>query len=122
MSIGSTTFLIQNTDFIYEYLSLFLKTVRLKVLEKFFKFDEYEQNEEMFENYMMFLGATLGVKKNIIGFLARLATCFLCLNCFFSILMCLFLFECFMYYALPCFVFSVLTYYALFSIKKRIFE
>lgn len=122
ISIGSITFLIQNTDFIYEYLSLFLRTLKIKSLENFFKFAHYEQNSSSFENYISFLGSVFGVKNNFFGFLCRLLTCFLCLNCFLSLVLSFFIFESFILYIFPCFVGAVLIYLFLFLTKKKIFE
>jgi len=120
ISIGCIVFLIQQTDFVYEYSSMLLRILKLKKVSAFFKFDQYE-NSNSFENYIMFIGAVCGVKKNIAGFLSRLITCFLCLNCFLSFLAGLFITKNIML-IMPCFLISVMAFYTLFLIKRSVFK
>jgi hypothetical protein len=120
ISIGCVVFLIQQTDFVYEYSSMFLKTLNLKKVSAFLKFDQYE-NSNSFENYIMFIGAVCGVKKNIVGFLSRLITCFLCLNCFLSFLAGLLITKNIML-IMPGFLISVVVFYTLFLIKRSVFK
>lgn len=120
ITIGSIVFLIQQTDFIYEYLSLFLNLIRFKEIGVLLKFDSY-QNSNGFENYIMFIGSVYGVKNNVIGFFCRLLTCFICLNCVASIFSVLAITNQIIY-VFPCFIISILVYYMLFSIKKSIFS
>jgi hypothetical protein len=120
ISIGCVVFLVQQTDFVYEYSSMFLKTLNLKKVSAFLKFDQYE-NSNSFENYIMFIGAVCGVKKNIVGFLSRLITCFLCLNCFFSFLAGLLITKNIML-IMPSFLISVVVFYILFLIKRSVFK
>ena len=120
ISIGCVVFLIQQTDFIYEYCSMLLKICNLKKVSAFLKFDQYE-NSNSFENYIMFIGAVCGVKKNIVGFVSRLATCFLCLNCFLSFLAGLLITKSIIL-IMPSFLISVIVFYALFLIKRSVFK
>jgi hypothetical protein len=120
ISIGCIVFLIQQTDFIYEYASLFLKLTNFKEVGKFLKFDTYE-NSNGFENYIMFIGSVYGVKNNIIGFISRLITCFLCLNCLLSVLAGLLITKNIMI-IMPCFLISVIVFYILFLIKRSVFK
>jgi hypothetical protein len=118
ISIGCIVFLIQQTDFIYEYTSMFSNLFRIKYLQN--KFKTYE-NSNNYENYISFVGSVHGVKKNITGFICRLATCFICLNCFLSLFSVLLITKSIIL-ALPCFFFSVLVFYILFIIKKHVFS
>ena len=118
ISIGCIVFLIQQTDFIYEYTSLFSNLFRIKYLQN--KFKTYE-NSNNYENYISFVGSVYGVKKNITGFICRLATCFICLNCFLSLFSVLLITKSTIL-VLPCFFFSVLVFYILFVIKKHVFS
>ena len=120
ISIGCVVFLIQQTNFIYEYASLFLKLINFQEIGRVLKFDTYE-NSSGFENYIMFIGSVYGVKNNIIGFFSRLITCFICLSCLLSILSVLFITKS-VVLIFPCFLFSIITYYILFSIKKSVFS
>jgi hypothetical protein len=120
ISIGCVVFLVQQTDFVYEYCSMLLRILRLKKISAFLKFDQYE-NSNSFENYIMFIGAVCGVKKNIVGFLSRLITCFLCLNCFFSFLAGLLITKNIML-IMPSFLISVVVFYILFLIKRSVFK
>jgi hypothetical protein len=120
ISIGCIVFLIQQTDFVYEYASMFLRILKLKKVSAFLKFDQYE-NSNSFENYIMFIGAVCGIKKNIVGFFSRLITCFLCLNCFLSFLAGL-LFTKNIMFIMPGFLISVVVFYTLFLIKRSVFK
>ena len=120
ISIGCIVFLVQQTDFAYEYASMFLKILKLKKVSAFLKFDQYE-NSNSFENYIMFIGAVCGVKKNILGFASRLITCFLCLNCFLSFLSGLLITKSIML-IMPSFLISVVIFYILFLIKRSVFK
>jgi hypothetical protein len=120
ISIGCIVFLIQQTDFVYEYASLFLKLTKLKRISNAFQFNTYE-NSNSFPNYIIFLASIYGVKKNAFGFMCRLLSCFICLNCFISVLSVLLITKgAIMIF--PCFFLSILTFYILFSIKKSIFS
>ena len=121
ISIGSIVFLIQQTDFIYEYGSLLSRVFKIKILDKYLKFEQYEKNSINFENYIIFLGSVYGVKKNTIGFICRLLTCFICLNCFLSVI-CIIILTHNLMYIFPCFFISILIFYILFSIKRSIFS
>jgi hypothetical protein len=120
ISIGCIVFLVQQTDFVYEYCSMLLRILRLKRISTFLKFDQYE-NSNSFENYIMFIGAVCGVKKNIVGFFSRLVTCFLCLNCFLSFLSGLLITKSIML-IMPGFLISVVVFYILFLIKRSVFK
>jgi hypothetical protein len=121
ISVGSFVFLLQQTDFLYEYGSLFTKTFRLKNIDSFLKFEYYEKNSSQFQNYISFLGSIYGIKKNFIGFLCRLLSCFICLNCFLSLALVIILYKN-IYLIFPCFVISVLIYFILFYIMRKIYE
>jgi hypothetical protein len=120
ISIGCIVFLVQQTDFVYEYSSTLLKILKLKKVSAFLKFDQYE-NSNSFENYIMFIGAVCGVKKNIVGFFSRLITCFICLNCFLSFLAGLLITKDVML-IMPSFLISVVVFYTLFLIKRSVFK
>jgi hypothetical protein len=120
ISIGCIVFLIQETDFIYEYLSIFLKTLRLNFLYKSMRFNTYE-NSNGFSNYVIFLSSIYGIKKNMLGFLCRLVSCFICLNCFISVFSVLLITKnAIMIF--PCFLLSILTFYILFRVKNSVFS
>lgn len=119
-SIGSIVFLVQQTDFIYEYASLFLGHKIFKKIRRLLNFEGYE-NSNQFENYIMFLGSVYGIKKNILGFICRLLTCFICLNCFLSFFSVLFITKSILI-IFPCFLLSIVTFYILFLIKKSVFK
>ena len=120
-SIGSFVFLIQQTDFIYEYVSLFSRLVKLKYIDFVLKFEHYEKNSSSFENYIQFIGSVFGVKKNLAGFICRLLSCFICLSCFLSLVSTTILYKN-IYYFFPCFFISVVIYFILFSIKRKIYS
>jgi hypothetical protein len=105
---------------VYEYSSTLLKILKLKKVSAFLKFDQYE-NSNSFENYIMFIGAVCGVKKNIVGFFSRLITCFICLNCFLSFLAGLLITKDVML-IMPSFLISVVVFYTLFLIKRSVFK
>lgn len=121
ISIGCFVFLIQQTDFIYEYSSLFSRILRLKFIDSFLKLEYYEKNSTNFENYVVFIGSVFGVKKNLIGFISRLVSCFICLSCFLSLISVLVVYGS-LYFFLPCFFIAAIVFYILFSIKKKIYE
>ena len=54
VSIGCVVFLIQQTDFVYEYVSLALSYIRIQKLRKVLNLDGYE-NSSSFENYICLL-------------------------------------------------------------------
>jgi hypothetical protein len=120
ITIGCIVFLVQQTDFIYEYLSLFFNLIRFKEIGRFLKFDTYE-NSNGFENYIIFLGSVYGVKNNVFGFITRLITCFLCLNWLLCVLAGLLITKNIML-IMPSFLISVIIFYILFHIKKTIFS
>ena len=121
ISIGSFVFLLQQTDFVYEYLSLFSRTFGLKNIDSCLKFEYYEKNTSQFQNYISFLGSVYGVRKSPLGFACRLISCFLCLSCFLSLIFVLLLYKS-VYLVFPCFVISVLIYFILFTAMKKIYE
>lgn len=121
ISIGSFVFLLQKTDFVYEYFSLFSRTFGLKNIDSYLKFEYYEKNSSQFQSYISFLGSIYGVRKNILGFVCRLISCFLCLSCFLSLVFVLLLYKS-VYLVFPCFVISVLIYFILFAATKKIYE
>jgi len=121
VSIGCFVFLIQQTDFIYEYLSFFSKIFKLNFVDFIFKFDYYEKNSSKFENYISFVGSIFGTQKNLVGFVSRLLSCFICLNCFLSLIFIALIYNMYAYF-LPCFFISTVTYFCLFSIKRSIYK
>lgn len=121
ISIGCFVFLIQQTDFIYEYSSLFSRILRLKFIDSFLKLEYYEKNSANFENYVVFIGSVFGAKKNLTGFISRLISCFICLSCFLSLISVLAIYNS-LYFFLPCFFIAAIVFYILFSIKKKIYE
>ena len=117
ISVGSFVFLVQQTDFIFEYTKLFLKLARNKRLEKFLKFDYY-QNSTGYSNYLEFISSRDWSHNGLMAFLAKLISCFLCLNCLLSLIVSLFLgINMFLVY----YFLSVIIFYILFKIKKYIF-
>ena len=119
ISIGCIVFLIQQTDFVYEYLSLLFKILKLNSLHQKLNFQTYE-NSQGFETYIGFIGSIYGVKKNSLGFFCRLITCFICLNCFLSLFSLIFIKKS-LIMLFPCFLLSMLTFYILFLIKRHVF-
>lgn len=120
ISIGSIVFLIQQTDFIYEYISLFCRFIKNKKIPNFLKFEGYE-NSSNFQTYVYFIGSVHGVKKNFTGFASRLVSCFICLNCFLSVLAGLLITKNILL-IFPCFLFSIITFSFLFKIKYEIYS
>ena len=120
ISIGCIVFLIQQTDFIYEYSSLILTYIRIPKIRDWLKFETYE-NSSSFENYISFIASIRGIKKDFTGFLCRLVSCFICLNCFLSVFSVLAITKSAIM-IFPCFLLSVLTFYILFRIKKSVFS
>jgi hypothetical protein len=120
ISIGCIVFLVQQTDFIYEYSSVILRVLRLNFLYKLLQFNVYE-NSSNFQNYIFFIGSIQGVKKNALGFVCRLISCFICLNCFISVFSVLLVTKN-PIMIFPCFFLSVLTFHILFKIKKSIYS
>lgn len=120
ITIGCIVFLIQQTDFIYEYCSLVLRSLSLSRISDMLQFSSYE-NSTSFTNYISFLGSVYGVKKNMLGFACRLLSCFICLNCFISVFSVLLITNS-LIMVFPCFLLSVLTFYILFAIKKSIYS
>jgi len=120
ISIGCIVFLIQQTDFIYEYSSLILTYIRIPKIRDWLKFETYE-NSSSFENYISFIASIRGIKKDLTGFLCRLVSCFICLNCFLSVLSVLAITKSAIM-IFPCFFLSILTFYILFKIKKSVFS
>lgn len=121
ISIGCFVFLVQKTDFIYEYSCLFSRILRLKFIDLVLKLEYYEKNSANFENYISFIGSVFGARKDLIGFLSRLLSCFLCLSCFLSLISVLAIYNN-LYFFLPCFFIAAIVFYILFSIKKKIYE
>jgi len=117
VSIGSFVFLVQQTDFIFEYLSLFIKIFRNKSLEKLLKFDYYK-NSTGYSNYIEFISSRDWFHNGLIVFVAKLISCFICLNCFLSLLISVFLGT---YMFLVYFFLSVIVFFILFKIKKYVF-
>lgn len=120
VSIGCLVFLIQQTDFIYEYTSLFLGLTKSDKVYNSLGFNTYE-NSSNFENYIAFIGSVYGIKRNPLGFICRLLSCFICLNCFISVSSVLLITKSIIM-IFPCFFLSTLTFYILFSIKKSVFS
>jgi len=120
VSIGCVVFLIQQTDFVYEYASLALSYIKIQKLRKVLNLDGYE-NSSSFENYIIFIASTRGIKKDLGGFTCRLVSCFICLNCFLSVFSVLVVTKSAIM-IFPCFFLSVLTFYVLFRIKKSVFS
>ena len=117
VSVGAFVFLVQQTDFIFEYAKLFLRLTRNKSLEKFLKFDYY-QNSTGYSNYVEFISSRDWSHNGLMAFTAKLASCFLCLNCLLSLIASLFLgINMFLVY----YFLSVIVFYILFKIKKYIF-
>jgi hypothetical protein len=118
LSIGAFVFLLQHTDFIFEYSRLFFSIFNSKKLDKFFKFEFYE-NSQGYNNYLEFLSSRY-VSAGLKGFFFRLISCFICLNCFLSLWICM-AFGLF-YYFLVCFFIAYVVYFILFKIKKYIYS
>ncbi len=119
-SIGSIVFLIQQTDFIYEYISLFCRFIKNNKIPNILNFSTYE-NSNGFESYIYFIGSLYGIKKNLIGFVCRLLSCFICLNCFLSVLAVLF-FTKNIFMIFPCFIMAMIVFFVLFKIKNEIYS
>ena len=118
ISIGSIVFLIQQTDFVYEYISLFTRTTKNKKLEEFLKFDYY-QNSNGYSSYVEFICSRDWSKSVIMSFSSKLISCFFCLSCFLSTACAIVLCSKFLFVY---FLISILTFYMLFKIKNSIFN
>lgn len=118
VTIGSLVFLIQQTDFIFEYMKLFLTVTKNKSLEKLLKFDYY-QNSTGYSNYIQFISSRDWSHNGLMAFFCKLVSCFICLNCFLSLVFSLFLgIDLFLVY----FFLSIVVFFILFKIKKYIYE
>lgn len=120
ISIGSIVFLIQQTDFLYEYISLFCQIIKNKKIPNILKFEGYE-NSDSFKSYIYFLASIHGTKKSPIGFVLRLLSCFICLNCFLSVFAVLLITKNVLL-IFPYFIISVITFFILFKIKNEIYK
>lgn len=117
VSIGCFVFLIQQTDFIYEYVNLFIRATENKKLEEFLKFDYY-RNSNGYSSYVEFIASRDWSEKIIASFLSKLISCFFCLNCFISVICAIVLCSKFLFVY---FLISNITFYILFKIKESIF-
>lgn len=120
ITIGVIVFLIQKTDFIKEYLCLFLDFLKQENVKNKLLIKSYE-NSSIGENYISFLGSTIGCKNNFAGFVARLLACFICLCVFLN----------FAYFTctsidfikiMPSSLVSATIYYLLYKIQKEIYN
>lgn len=118
ITIGSLVFLVQQTDFIFEYSKLLFTLTKKKTLEKLLKFDYY-QNSNGYSNYIHFISSRDWSHNGLVAFFCKLISCFVCLNCLLSLVFSLFLGTgLFLVY----FFLSVVVFFILFKIKKYIFE
>lgn len=122
LSIGCITFLIQKTDFVLEYASLLLNTFNLTKVKKILLIPHYEnlENPQEYSSYVEFFCAINATQKNILGFLCRLTSCFICLNCFLTVVVG----ACFLHLQVLFFSFliAMLTYLVLCKIKNNVFS
>ena len=120
LSIGCITFLIQKTDFVLEYTRLLLDFFHLTKLKKILLIPHYENLEPTsdYASFVEFFCATNGTETNLFGFLCRLISCFICLNCFLTVIGGAF----FLSYSVLFFSFLVamLVYFLLFKIKNSL--
>lgn len=126
-SIGSIVFLIQKTDFIFEYLNLaiffFEKCFfKLTSTRKYLLLEEYKnlENPEDYSSYVEFFSALNGFAPGLQGFLCKLISCFICLSCFLTVPVgLLFIKESLVFI---CFIVSIIIYFILFKIQKSIYK
>jgi hypothetical protein len=122
LSVGCITFLIQKTDFVIEYARLFLDFCHLTKLKKILLIPHYEnlENPADYASFVEFFCAMNGTQKNIFGFLCRLISCFICLNCFLTVVVGAALLS---YYTLFfSFLIAMSTYLALCKIKNNVYS
>jgi hypothetical protein len=119
ISIGSLVFLLHKTDFIFEYSSFF---IRILGLSSFFKLDHYKNNKTIdCESYFEFICFINATNKGFFGFICRLLSCGICLNCFLSLFLCSFLFlKSFLF--LFVFFCAIISYFFLIKLKQNMYK
>jgi len=124
-SIGSIVFLIQKTDFIFEYLSLAIYFFekyffKLTFIKKHLLIEEYKnlENPEDYSSYIEFFSAINGFAPGLRGFLCKLISCFICLSCFLTVPVGLVFIKPSLVFI--CFIISMIIYFILFNIQKAI--
>lgn len=119
ISIGSLVFLVQKTDFIFEYSKFFIEALGFS---SFFKLEHYKNNKSIeCESYFEFICFINAAKDNFFGFLCRLLSCGICLNCFLSLLFCSFLFfKPFLF--LFVFFCAIISYFFLTKLKHNMYK
>jgi hypothetical protein len=119
ISIGSIVFLIQKTDFVCEYLKLFLFSTKNNHLIEKLKIKSYE-NSNVSNSYIEYLAAVYGTENNKRGFFLRLISCFLCLSCFISFWLNIFFGK--ILFIFPMFFVAVIVYLILNFAMQKIYS
>lgn len=119
ISIGSLVFLLQKTDFIFEYSQFFIKFLRLS---SFFKLDYYKNNKTIeCESYFEFICFINATNKGFFGFICRLLSCGICLNCFLSLFLCSFIFFKPLLFLFTFFC-AIISYFFLIKLKQNMYK
>jgi hypothetical protein len=118
ISIGYVVFLIQKTDFIYEYANLFLRLIKAKKLLIIMNIEGYEKTD-LYKNFIEYLSGIYSGNKNVTGFIVRLSSCFICLSTVLNIF--LFLFLNSLIFVFPGACVSVITFFVFDKITKSIY-
>jgi hypothetical protein len=118
ISIGSLVFLLHKTDFIFEYSSFF---IRILGLSSFFKLDYYKNNKTIeCESYFEFICFINATNKGFFGFICRLLSCGICLNCFLSLLYSFLFLKSFLF--LFVFFCAIISYFFLIKLKQNMYK
>ena len=118
ITIGGIVFLLQQTDFVYEYLSLATDYFGKNKAKEKLKLEEYKESG-IYANYIQHIAGTNQAKSGLRPFLLKLISCFICLNCFIS-LACTILITKEIYFFIPCFFISIVTYCIFLLVKNKI--
>jgi hypothetical protein len=87
--VGFWSFLMERTDFVYEYLKELVKILPKRMRVRITPLLEYYENSDgnYGENFLIFLGNFQGGRPGAPGFLARLLSCFYCRTTLLSIIL-----------------------------------
>ena len=118
VSVGFFVFLLQKTDFVYEYSIVLLTALgSQKILDRL-NITGYEKSRN-YETFIMYLASLYGIEKNLKGFALRLISCFVCFSTFLNSVIFLFINPLWIF----CGSFiSIVIFYVSFKIQKQIYS
>jgi hypothetical protein len=87
--VGFWSFLMEKTDFVYEYLKELVKILPRRIKARITPLLEYYENSggDYGDNFLTFLGNFQGRRPGAPGFLSRLLSCFYCRTTALSIIL-----------------------------------